>query len=97
KFKTPGREDLQEETTEVVGADRAKAIVAGLGGAANIKDVDCCATRLRVSVHNGESVSEGMLKQTGALAVITKGNGIQVIYGPHVTIIKNEIEELLGA
>ncbi|MFQ1999558.1 PTS transporter subunit EIIC [Aeromonas veronii] len=97
KFKTPGREDQQEETTDAVGAERAKAIVIGLGGATNIKDVDCCATRLRVSVHNGESVSEGLLKQTGALAVITKGNGIQVIYGPHVTIIKNEIEELLGA
>jgi PTS system maltose and glucose-specific IIC component len=98
-FKTPGREDesIEENNENVIGnLERANAILNALGGKANIQEVDCCATRLRVTVNNSQNVSESLLKQTGAKGVIVKGNGVQVIYGPHVTIIKNEIEDLLG-
>lgn len=72
-------------------------IIRGLGGKANIKNLDSCATRLRVTVEDGELVDENALKLTGAAGVIKKGNGIQVIYGPVVTTIKSELEEYLNA
>lgn len=67
-----------------------------MGGLENLDNVDCCATRLRVTVKNETVVNEDLLKKTGARGVISKGKGIQVIYGPDVTIIKNEIEEMVG-
>lgn len=96
-FKTPGREDEQTETVEFSKTERASKIIEALGGEKNIKDVDNCATRLRVSVFNGEIVDQQMLKQTGAHGVVLKGNGVQVIYGPQVSNIKNEVEEAMGA
>lgn len=68
------------------------AIARGLGGAGNITSVDCCATRLRCSVDTPELVDEKLLKATGAVGVIKKGQGIQVIYGPNVTVIKANLE-----
>lgn len=73
----------------------SKAITAGLGGKLNITDVDCCATRLRVTVKDSSKVKEGVLKATGAAGVVKRGNGIQVIYGPQVNIIKSELEDYL--
>jgi PTS system D-glucosamine-specific IIC component len=70
-------------------------IMKGLGGKKNISDVDCCATRLRVTVHKSELVNDAMLKATGASGVVHKGNGVQVIYGPHVTVIKSNLEDYL--
>ena len=93
-FKTPGRED--EGVTETVEAtDRAKMIIQALGEKENIDVVDCCATRLRVTLNSDKAVDKTMLTSTEARGVIQKGNGVQVIYGPHVTTIKNEVEELL--
>lgn len=93
-FKTPGRED--EVTTEAVEAtDRAQTIIKALGGKENIDVVDCCATRLRVTLNTDKEVDKSMLSATQARGVIQKGNGVQVIYGPHVTTIKNEVEALL--
>jgi len=70
-------------------------IIRGLGGKNNIRTVDSCATRLRVTVEDGELVDENALRMTGAAGVIRKGKGIQVIYGPVVTTIKSELEEYL--
>ena len=77
------------------GTDLAAAIVDGLGGRENVKNLDSCATRLRVTVDNSELVDDQLLKQTGALGIIRKGNGIQVVYGPKVTSIKSDVEEYL--
>ena len=66
-----------------------------MGGRDNLVDVDNCATRLRVTVKDGEMVNEAALQQTGSKGVIVKGEGVQVIYGPQVSVIKNEIEEEL--
>lgn len=80
------------------GSDPVSALIArGLGGASNITDVDCCATRLRVTVADPSKVSEALLKQTDARGVIKKGQGIQVIYGPHVTVIKANLEDYLAS
>jgi PTS system D-glucosamine-specific IIC component len=67
----------------------------GLGGKANISDVDCCATRLRVTVNKPELVNQSILKSTGCSGVVQKGNGVQVIYGPGVTVIKANLEDYL--
>lgn len=94
-FKTPGREEKTIEDVNIAGSDRANAIITALGGKANIQDIDNCATRLRVTVNDGDIVSKDELTKSGAKGVFVKGKGVQVIYGPHVTIIKTEIEEVL--
>ena len=74
---------------------RSADIARFLGGKKNITSVDCCATRLRCSVERPELVDEKGLKATGAVGVIKKGQGVQVIYGPNVTVIKAELEGYL--
>lgn len=73
----------------------SESICNGLGGKKNISDVDCCATRLRCTVHDAGLVSDDMLKSTGASGVVHKGNGVQIIYGPRVTVIKSNLEDYL--
>lgn len=76
---------------------RSEAIANALGGKKNITSVDCCATRLRCSVEKSELVDEKLLKATGAVGVIKKGQGVQVIYGPQVSVIKSNLESYLAA
>ncbi len=71
-------------------------IIEGLGGRENISDVDCCATRLRCTVKNPDNVDDAVLKSSGAAGVIRKGNGIQVVYGPQVSVIKSNLQDYLG-
>ena len=73
----------------------SEAITRGLGGKKNISDVDCCATRLRCTVKDASRVNDGILKATGASGVVHKGQGVQVIYGPNVTVIKSNLEDYL--
>lgn len=70
-------------------------ITKGLGGKRNISDVDCCATRLRCTVYNADLVNDSLLRSTGASGVVHKGKGVQVIYGPNVTVIKSNLEDYL--
>ncbi len=100
-FKTPGRtQDLSSgdspnpKSSEFEESYATKVII-GLGGASNIVELDCCATRLRITVKDALKVSEKILKKTGSKGIIIKGNGVQVVYGPGVSVLKNEIEELL--
>ena len=110
-LKTPGRDDNEEvklyrrsdvearknaANTERKAEDElSEQICNGLGGKKNISDVDCCATRLRCTVHKAELVNDALLKSTGASGVIHKGNGVQIIYGPRVTVIKSNLEDYL--
>ena len=71
-------------------------IVRGLGGKENIRNLDSCATRLRVTVADPAKVNDGLLRATGASGVIRKGEGVQIIYGPRVTVIKSEVEEYMS-
>ncbi len=71
-------------------------IVTGLGGADNLIEVGNCATRLRVTVKDGNLVNQNQLKSTGAAGVVVKGNNAQVIYGPKVSNIKSNIDEYLA-
>ena len=110
-YKTPGRDDAEEVklyTRADVNARNAASgsvptgndpvsalIVEGLGGAANLSDVDCCATRLRCTVKDAALVRQDVLKASGASGVICKGNGVQVVYGPKVAVIKAKLEDYL--
>lgn len=108
-FKTPGREEDDTETKLYTKADVhakregqkeasvSEAITKGLGGRENISSVDCCATRLRCTVEDASLVDQSALKATGASGVIQKGTGVQIIYGPNVTIIKSDLEDYLKA
>ena len=83
-------------STAPAGDDPVSAlIVEGLGGAANLSDVDCCATRLRCTVKDAALVRQDVLKASGASGVICKGNGVQVMYGPKVAVIKAKLEDYL--
>ena len=83
-------------STAPAGDDPVSAlIVEGLGGAANLTDVDCCATRLRCTVKDAALVRQDVLKASGASGVICKGNGVQVVYGPKVAVIKAKLEDYL--
>ena len=110
-YKTPGRDDAEEVklyTRADVNARNAASgsvpagndpvsalIVEGLGGTANLSDVDCCATRLRCTVKDAALVRQDVLKASGASGVICKGNGVQVVYGPKVAVIKAKLEDYL--
>lgn len=83
-------------STATAGDDPVSAlIVEGLGGAANLSDVDCCATRLRCTVKDVALVQQDVLKASGASGVICKGDGVQVVYGPKVAVIKAKLEDYL--
>lgn len=71
-------------------------ILEGLGGKDNVVTLDCCATRLRVTVKDPNAVDDAKLKASGAAGVIRKGGGVQVVYGPQVSVIKSELEEYMG-
>ena len=75
--------------------EKSILITQGLGGKKNISDVDCCATRLRCTVVKPELVSESILKATSPSGIIRKGQGIQIIYGPSVAVIKSNLEDYL--
>lgn len=74
---------------------KSAAILKGVGGVDNLVDIDCCATRLRLTLVDSSKVDQGILKSTGASGVVVKGAGIQVIYGPSVTIVKSNFEEFV--
>jgi PTS system D-glucosamine-specific IIC component len=107
-YATPGREDNDDEVKLYTRADydekkkskgdsneKSILILDGLGGKDNIINLDCCATRLRVTVRMPERINEIVLKQSGAAGVIKNGNGVQVVYGPQVAVIKSELEDYI--
>ena len=90
------RENKNNSDGEVQNEDALSlTITKGLGGKKNISDVDCCATRLRCTVLDPDKVNDALLKSTGASGVVHKGSGVQIIYGPHVTVIKSNLEDYL--
>ena len=112
-YKTPGRDDSEiklytrkdvnarnaAEGAASTGGDNelSRQIMLGLGGKANISDVDCCITRLRCTVHDAAKVDQQLLRETGASGVICKGQGVQVVYGPRVSNIKSDLEAYLAS
>ena len=102
---TPGREEDEVESKlytkkDYNAADQSnlsEKIVAALGGIENIADIGCCATRLRLTVNDPSKVDKELMKQTNASGVLVSGNGVQVVYGPKVTVIKSNLEEYVNS
>lgn len=101
EVKLYGRSDVeakkQVDGNVPVIDELSAGICEGLGGKENISDVDCCATRLRITVYDATLVNDTRLRLTGASGVVHKGNGVQIIYGPKVSVIKSNFEEYLGS
>lgn len=97
-LKTPGRED--DAATKLGGEDENQEslpaqVVAALGGAANIKTLDACITRLRVNLFNVGAANQAKLKELGASGVMQVGDGLQAIFGTKSENLKSSIEEYL--
>ena len=74
---------------------KAEQIVAGLGGAANIDDVEGCITRLRTEVKDPSLVDQAALKQAGAHGVLVAGSIVQVVVGPEADALADDVKDLL--
>ncbi len=95
-LKTPGREDESEAkvVANTSNDELAKNITMAFGGKENIKDLDACITRLRVTVNDGSKVDTNRLKELGAAGVFAKGDNFQAVFGTHSEIIKGQMETL---
>lgn len=88
-----GEDTPAAEPAPAAAPSQSALILNGLGGRDNIAGLDCCATRLRVTVLDPALVDDGLLRESGAAGVIRRGDGVQVVYGPQVAVIKSELEE----
>ena len=94
-YQTPGHE--KDNATPVNNADnKSQQILDGLGGLENISDLSCCATRLRVTLHRPSKLNKQKLLATGAAAVVANGDGVQVVYGPEVTVIHARLQDYIA-
>ena len=93
-YQTPGHE--KDNAAPVNNADnKNQQILDGLGGLENISDLSCCATRLRVTLHRPSKLNKEKLLATGAAAVVANGDGVQVVYGPEVTVIHARLQDYI--
>ncbi|TDD05812.1 PTS sugar transporter [Nonomuraea deserti] len=72
------------------------AIIAALGGAGNIIEIEPCITRLRTEVRDASLVDQAALKAAGAHGVMAAGNVVQVVVGPEADTIASDIEDIIG-
>jgi glucose-specific phosphotransferase system IIA component len=97
-IKTPGREsDTENEATIVESSRRASEILAALGGAANIHQIDACITRLRLNIKNTQKVNQEKLKLLGASGTMIAGSSVQVIFGVESDSLKDQIAAIINA
>ncbi|MDQ0229503.1 glucose-specific PTS transporter subunit IIBC [Metabacillus malikii] len=99
---TPGREDESVETSDDNSSQTTSAgelpvqILESLGGQENIKHLDACITRLRVTVNDAKNVDKNRLKKLGASGVLEVGNNIQAIFGPKSDNLKTQIQDVIA-
>lgn len=94
-YQTPGHE--KDNAAPVNNTDnKSQQILDGLGGLENISDLSCCATRLRVTLHRPSKLNKEKLLATGAAAVVANGDGVQVVYGPEVTVIHAHLQDYIA-
>ncbi|EPK6471612.1 PTS glucose transporter subunit IIBC [Klebsiella variicola] len=92
-LKTPGREDVTEDSKSGLRSEMAPALISAFGGKENITNLDACITRLRVSVADISKVNQGELKKLGAAGVVVAGSGVQAIFGTRSDNLKTEMDE----
>ena len=99
-LKTPGREDqpVGEEIADApASSTRGEAYLAALGGAANLRSIDACTTRLRLVVVDQALVNEPALRVLGAVGVVRpSAEGVQVVIGPIADAVAMEMRAASG-
>jgi PTS system N-acetylglucosamine-specific IIB component len=76
-------------------SSKAEQILAGLGGADNIVEIEACITRLRTEVEDASKVDQAALKAAGAHGVVASGTVVQVVVGPEADTLAEDIEDLM--
>jgi PTS system N-acetylglucosamine-specific IIC component len=75
----------------------ADGFIAALGGAANLKSVDACTTRLRLVLGDRDRVDVEALRRLGASGTVKTGaDGFQVVVGPTADLVAEQIRERLA-
>jgi N-acetylglucosamine PTS system EIICBA or EIICB component len=95
---TPGREAdaPAAAAASVPESDRAKAMIAALGGAANLRSVDACTTRLRLTVADQSAVDEPALRALGVRGLVRpSADSLQVVLGPIADQVAGELRAVL--
>jgi PTS system N-acetylglucosamine-specific IIB component len=75
--------------------ERAAKILAAIGGADNVIELEPCITRLRCELHDNSLVDEGALRALGVHGVVRMGGAVQIVVGPEADTIASDIEDLL--
>jgi PTS system N-acetylglucosamine-specific IIC component len=93
---TPGREPFAGvASADVAVGERGEWFVAALGGPSNLKSVDACTTRLRLSLADPAAIDEPALRALGARGIVRPGgDSLQVVLGP---IADQVVEEIRAA
>ena len=100
KLKTPGREDddneeeLKIEASNSNHAEVAAVIYEALGGKDNVVSIDNCATRLRLEVKDSTIIDDKKIKKVAAGVIKPSKTDVQVIIGPLVEFVANEMKRL---
>lgn len=76
--------------------EEALTIIEALGSEENIESVTACATRLRISVKDGQIVDKDRIKNLGATAVFEAQGGIQAVFGGKADLLSQEINQAMG-
>ncbi len=98
-LKTPGREvevsEAQISEANVTIHALALQYLKALGGHGNLKSIDACITRLRLTLHDMSVVNDAVLKALGAKGIVRLGsNNLQIILGPEAEIIAAEMKSI---
>jgi N-acetylglucosamine PTS system EIICBA or EIICB component len=91
---TPGREPSTTVTsaTSTVAGSRGRQFVAALGGSSNLKTIDACTTRLRLSLKDTAAIDEPALRALGARGIVRPGGqALQVVLGPIADQVASEV------
>lgn len=95
-LKTPGREGSSKQVElDISDIDFAKNLIEAFGGKSNIKELDACITRLRITVNNISFVNRSRIKSLGALDLMIIGNNVQGIFGTNSDILKEQMKDII--
>src|SRR5450432_1110513 len=99
-LKTPGREaeESPAPSTAAAAGGGAERFIGALGGAANLREVAACTTRLRLVLADRERIDEAALRRLGARGFVRVGeNGLQVVVGPVADQVTSDIRARLAS
>lgn len=96
-LKTPGREVEEDEVDiNIDGGELAVKVLEVLGGKKNIKHLDACITRLRITVLDVKKVNKSGFRAIGSAGVMQIGDSFQAIFGPKSDMLKEQIKDVIN-